>query len=109
MLSILKRIDFFPGVSRSELARQTFISSQAAQVALSTLEEKGLVTGRLTRNSRAVRTEVTGKGRRLLKQSSVNMEPVLEKVVAPLKPAECKELIDLLRRLVESYGVPVRP
>jgi DNA-binding MarR family transcriptional regulator len=108
-LGILKRLDFFPGISRAELARQTFISSQAAQVALATLENKGLVSGRPTRNSRAVRTQLTPKGRRLLNQCSVATEPILEKVVAPLDPAERKELIDLLRRLVEGYGVTVRP
>jgi DNA-binding MarR family transcriptional regulator len=108
-LSILKRLDFFPGISRAELARQTFISSQAAQVALSTLEQKGLVAGRPTRNSRAVRTQLTAKGRRVLAQCSSDTEPVLEKVVAPFEPAERKELISLLRRMVEGYGVPIRP
>ena len=108
-LSILKRLDFFPGISRAELARQTFISSQAAQVALATLEKKGLVSGRPTRNSRAVRTQLTAKGKRLLIQCSEATGPALEKVVAPLEPADRKELIGLLRRLVEGYGVPVRP
>ena len=108
-LSILKRLEFFPGISRAELARQTFISAQSAQVALSTLEEKGLVTSRPTKNSRAVRTHLTAKGKRVLKQCSANTEPVLEKVVAPLEPAERTELISLLRRMVEGYGVPVRP
>lgn len=108
-LSILKRIEFFPGISRAELARQAFISSQAAQVALSTLEEKGLVTGRPTRNRRAVRTQLTAKGKRVLKRCSTATEPILEKVVAPLEPSERKHLIELLRRLVEGYGVPMRP
>jgi MarR family transcriptional regulator, lower aerobic nicotinate degradation pathway regulator len=108
-LSILKRIEFFPGISRAELARQTFISSQAAQVALSTLEDKGLVAARPTRNRRAVRTQLTAKGKRVLKRCSMRTEPILEKVVAPLDSSERKELIELLRRLVEGYGVPVRP
>jgi DNA-binding MarR family transcriptional regulator len=108
-LGILKRLEFFPGISRAELARQTFISSQAAQVALAKLEAKELVTGRPTRNSRAVRTQLTAKGKRVLKKCSVATEPVLEKMVAPLEPDDRKQLIELLRRCVEGYGVPLRP
>lgn len=101
-LSVPKRLDFFPGISRAELSRQTFISSQAAQVALSTPENKGLVVAHPTRNRRAVRTQLTAKGKRVRKRCRVRTEPVLEKVVAPLDGSERKALIELLRQLVEG-------
>ena len=43
-LSILKRLEYVPGISRVEMARQTFISPQAAQVALTTLERRGALS-----------------------------------------------------------------
>lgn len=108
-LGILKRIQFFPGMSRAELARQAFISSQAAQVALATLEEKGLVSARTTDHSRAIRTQLTPKGKRVLKACSKDTEPILEKLASTLEPDERKTLISLLARCVESYGVKPHP
>jgi hypothetical protein len=63
-LGILKRIEHTPGISRVELARQNFISPQAAQVHLTTLESKGLVARRArSRGKRSVGTHLTAKGR----------------------------------------------
>lgn len=108
-LAILKRIQFYPGMSRAELARQAFISSQAAQVALATLEEKGLVSARPTDNSRAIRTQLTPKGKRILKACSKDTKPILEKLAANLDPDERKTLISLLTRSVAGYGVKPHP
>jgi DNA-binding MarR family transcriptional regulator len=104
-LSILKRIEFFPDMSRAELARASFITSQAAQVAITTLEERGLVTARPAKNSRAVRSQLTAKGRKVLKACHDATEPVLERLVAPLGNKDRKPLINLLTTILEEHGL----
>jgi DNA-binding MarR family transcriptional regulator len=104
-LSILKRIEFFPDMSRAELARASFITSQAAQVAITTLEERGLVTARPTKNSRAVRSQLTAKGRKVLNACHDATAPVLERIVAPLGNEDRKPLIKLLTMILEGYGL----
>jgi DNA-binding MarR family transcriptional regulator len=98
-LSILKRLEYVPGISRVEMARQTFISPQAAQVALTTLENKGLVARRSKNgNSRAVGTHLTAKGRRVLEACHEATEPAIEKFVAALDGKDRRALIELLTR-----------
>jgi DNA-binding MarR family transcriptional regulator len=98
-LSILTRLEYLPGISRVELARQAFISPQAAQVALTTLENKGLVARRSKNgNSRAVGTHLTAKGRRVLEACHEATEPVMDRFAAPLAPDERRLLIELLTR-----------
>jgi DNA-binding MarR family transcriptional regulator len=107
-LGILKRIEHTPGISRSELARQNFISPQAAQVHLRTLEAKGLVARRAGgRGKRGIGTHLTAKGRRVLKACGVVTGPVLEKFVVRLLPEERRELKELLLQCLE--GVPDWP
>lgn len=107
-LGILKRIEYTPGISRVELARQNFISPQAAQVHLATLETKGLVARRTRgRDKRAVGTHLTAKGRRVLQACRVATEPVLEKFVVRLVPEERRELRELLLQCLD--GVPDWP
>jgi DNA-binding MarR family transcriptional regulator len=105
---ILKRLEYSPGMSRTEMARQNFISPQAAQVALTTLATKGLVT-RQSRasNSRAVGAYLTAKGRRVLEACRVATEPVIEKFVTHLDSVERRQLGELLRRCLDgSAGWP---
>jgi DNA-binding MarR family transcriptional regulator len=98
-LSILKRLEYVPGISRVEMARQTFISPQAAQVALTTLEDKGLVARRSKNgNNRAVGTHLTAKGRRVLEACHQATEPVIERFVGPLDHEDRRLLIELLTR-----------
>jgi DNA-binding MarR family transcriptional regulator len=98
-LSILKRLQYVPGISRVEMARQTFISPQAAQVALTTLEDKGLVARRSKNGSnRAVGTHLTAKGRRVLATCHEATEPIIENFVAPLDPEDRRVLIESLTR-----------
>jgi DNA-binding MarR family transcriptional regulator len=98
-LSILKRLEYVPGISRVEMARQTFISPQAAQVALTTLENKGLVARRSKNgNSRAVGTHLTAKGRRVLEACHEATEPAIEKFAAALDGKDRRALIELLTR-----------
>src|SRR6516162_255203 len=107
-LGILKRIEHMPVISRIELARQNFISPQAAQVHLATLETKGLVARRARGGGkRAVGTHLTAKGRRVLKACRVATEPVLEKFVVRLLPEERRELRELLLQCLD--GVPDWP
>jgi DNA-binding MarR family transcriptional regulator len=107
-LGILKRIEHTPGLSRVELARQNFISPQAAQVHLATLQTKGLVDRRARgRGERAAGTHLTAKGRRVLQACRVATVPVLEKFVVRLLPEERRELKELLLQCLD--GVPNWP
>src|SRR5262245_35924406 len=102
---ILRRLADRPGLSRAELARLNFISPQAAQVALATLERKGLVRRRSRSDSnRVVGAVLTKKGERVLDASRHAAIPIGADFIAPLTQKERETLIDLLRKCVLKAG-----
>jgi len=100
---ILIRLSDNPGLSAAEVARHNFISAQAAHVALTTLENKGLVTRLPKRNgSRVVGVELTRKGNRVIDRCQQAVAPVGEAFVAPLSAEERRALGALLRRCLDD-------
>jgi DNA-binding MarR family transcriptional regulator len=100
---ILRRLADRPGLSRAEVARLNFISPQAAQVALATLEGKGLVRRRSRSDSnRVVGAVLTKKGARVLETCRHATATIGEDFFAPLSAKERETLIGLLRRCVQK-------
>jgi DNA-binding MarR family transcriptional regulator len=98
---ILRRIEDDPGMSRMEIARENFISSQAAQVALTTLEAKGLVARQPRSDSyRVVGAALTEQGEEVVRACRAATTPVADDFVAPLLPAELRTVIECLQRCV---------
>lgn len=104
---ILYQIAANPGISRAEVARQNFISPQAAQVALATLESKGLVARQSRSDSqRIVGAALTEEGERVFRACDARTAALAEDFVAPLRVVERHMLIDLLRRCIEQMAEP---
>jgi DNA-binding MarR family transcriptional regulator len=98
---ILRRIGEKPGISGAEVARQNFISSQAAQIALATLESKGLIIRRPAADQRIAGATLTKKGEELLTACRSATMPMSEKFAAPLTSEERQVFIALLQRCLD--------
>ena len=99
-IGALNRLVQEPGLSGAELARRLLVTPQAAQLALASLEERGLVERRPDpHHGRIVRTYLTEQGQKVV---ALCMDEALRAegdFLAVLDPAERKQLIDLLTRL----------
>src|SRR6185436_7831799 len=79
------------------------------------LERKGLAVRKSVPGDRRVRAvEITPKGLELFDAAHVAAEPLAKRLVAPLKPAEAKQLAELLTRFTtppadEKYITPAGP
>jgi DNA-binding MarR family transcriptional regulator len=95
-----------PGLSGAELARVLLISPQAAQVALTSLERRGLVTRRNDPNhGRILRAYLTAAGKRTAKASYNAALEVQNKALATFDARESKLLVEFLERMIEQYPV----
>ena len=99
-LGALNRLDGEPGLSGAELSRRLLVTPQAAQLALASLEERGLVERRPDANhGRIVRTYLTEEGQREVQLTMDEGVRAESDFLAVLNKAERKQLIDLLTRL----------
>jgi MarR family transcriptional regulator, lower aerobic nicotinate degradation pathway regulator len=101
--SLLNRLKEQPGLSGVDIARHTFISPQAAHVALRTLEQKDLI-GRQTdpQDGRTVLSVVTPAGEAILSRCAADIREIASDLAAPLTHGQRQTLIELLSRYIES-------
>ena len=98
-----------PGLSNSELARGTFVTRQAMNVLLQSLERDGLVSRpQQPVAGRALPTELTAKGRAQLKTASAAVRGVEDRMKSGLDAAQQAALRSMLTACVaalrsESY------
>jgi DNA-binding MarR family transcriptional regulator len=101
----LRILSMFPGQSSAELARNTNVSPQAMNLVLRGLQDMGAVARPATVSSgRALPARLTSKGRALLKRAEAAVHVADERLLAPLTPAERRELKRLLY-VVGSHAV----
>lgn len=100
-VGLLSRLYAEPGVSGAELARQLFVTPQAAQLSLSDLAERGLVERRPDANhGRILRASLTPAGRRVVEQAmAIGLEAEAE-LLGPLEPGEQAQMREYLQRLM---------
>jgi DNA-binding MarR family transcriptional regulator len=90
-----------PGLSNSELARGTFVTRQAMNVLLQSLERDGLVTRpQQPTSGRVLPTELTVKGRAQLKSASAAVRGVEDRMKSGLNAAEQAALRSMLAACV---------
>ncbi|MBH0109937.1 MarR family transcriptional regulator [Salinibacterium sp. NG22] len=96
-----------PGLSNSELARGAFVTRQAMNVLLQSLERDGLITRpEQPVAGRVLPAELTAKGRRQLATASASVKDVEDRMKSTLSAAEQAMLGDLLARCVTSLREP---
>ena len=67
--AVMCTIELKPGSSNAELARLTFVTPQTMQGIIANLERDGLLRRKAARDhGRILRTELTARGKRLLKE-----------------------------------------
>ncbi|MBH0116640.1 MarR family transcriptional regulator [Salinibacterium sp. NG253] len=92
-----------PGLSNSELARGAFVTRQAMNVLLQSLERDGLITRpEQPVAGRVLPAELTAKGRRQLATASASVKDVEDRMKSTLSAAEQASLGELLTRCVTS-------
>jgi len=103
--SCLELLSQRPGMSNSELARGAFVSRQAMNVVLRSLEARDLVIRpERAPSGRALPTELTARGRELLRSASAAVRAVEDKMKAGLSPDRQDALRDLLGSCILSLG-----
>lgn len=101
-LGMLNRIAEHPGLSGVEVARRMLVTPQAAHLALSTLERKGLIERKLEAGGGHVtRTFLTEEGRRTLASGLGEAHEVERRLVAVLSPDQKSSMADLLDMYVQ--------
>jgi DNA-binding MarR family transcriptional regulator len=94
-----------PGLSNSELARGTFVTRQAMNVLLQTLEGDGLVTrADQPATGRALPTQLTDAGRAQLATASAAVKGVEDRMKSGLAPTEQ----DALRTMLSTCAASLR-
>jgi len=102
-LGALNRLLTEPGLSGAELARRLLVTPQAAQLALTALEQSGLVERRADANhGRIVRSYLTAEGRRIVRLVTQRGYRAEDEFLAVLSPKEQATLINLLSRLAKQ-------
>ncbi|MBH0008242.1 MarR family winged helix-turn-helix transcriptional regulator [Salinibacterium sp. SWN1162] len=92
-----------PGLSNSELARGAFVTRQAMNVLLQSLERDGFVTRPAQPVAgRVLPVELTATGRRQLATASAAVKDVEDRMKSTLNAGEQAMLGDLLARCVTS-------
>ncbi|ABW10855.1 transcriptional regulator, MarR family [Parafrankia sp. EAN1pec] len=101
-LGVLKRLADNPGLSGADLARRLLITPQASQLALATLERRGLIERRPDANhGRILRSYLTDEGLRVCTECFNDAIASEERLLDVLDATEQEMLREFLRRLVE--------
>lgn len=92
-----------PGLSNSELARGAFVTRQAMNVLLQTLEHDGSVTRPdAAPVGRALPTRLTPLGRRQLHSASTAVRSVERRMLTGMTDAEQESVLRALRQMARS-------
>jgi len=106
-LGVLNRLAQHPGLSGADLARELLCTPQAAQLAIASLERRGLVRRTPDPNhGRTVRNSLTAKGRRVVERALADAYPVQDRLLAVLTAEEQRALTRLLERFVGQARHP---
>ena len=84
-----------PGLSNSELARRAFVTRQSMNLVLRRLQERGLLTRPdHAAHGRSLPTELTSAGQAKLREASVAVRAVEQRLFSPLSQAQQRRLRD---------------
>lgn len=102
LCGVLNRLAVGP-VSQHELGDQLGIDRTTMVELIDELEKKGAVVRRRNpADRRSYALSLTPKGRTFQKKAAAAFDAAAQEVFEPLKPAEQRELADMLRRVITS-------
>ncbi|MCV7103627.1 MarR family winged helix-turn-helix transcriptional regulator [Mycobacterium palustre] len=102
-IGLMRQLANEPGLSGAELARRLLITPQGAQLALTTLERRGLVERKQDpQHGRIMQAYLTDEGRAITMAALADAITAHESVFGVLTADEQRLLHDLLARVVEQ-------
>jgi DNA-binding MarR family transcriptional regulator len=105
-LSVLAK---HPGISSAQLARLTFVSSQAANEMVTTLETKGFLKRSVHQaNRRRLEVELTRAGTVALRKCDALVDQLETDVFRNVGPAEKARFRETLQTCLETMSEPLR-
>jgi DNA-binding MarR family transcriptional regulator len=103
----LSVLSHHPGMSAAQLARRSFVSSQAANEMVSALERKGLVErGVDETNRRALKVFLTDRGADVLARCDGHVDQLEAQMFAGVSPAKESAFRTTLRSCLEAVNGP---
>lgn len=105
-LAVLATLDAFGAVSQAELCRRTNIDRSDMNAVVNELEAEGIVTRVSDLEDRRQNiVEMTRTGKARFKRLKAGLAEAEDRALAPLTPADRRELLRLLRMLHDYHAV----
>ena len=103
--AVLTFLDESPGLSSAQLARRAFVTPQTMHRVVASLEAARLIErGPHPELGRVLEATLTPRGRQTLAECHRRVQEVEERMLADLKPAERRQLADLLQCCTRGLG-----
>jgi DNA-binding MarR family transcriptional regulator len=94
-----------PGLSNAQLARRTFVTPQAMNEVVASLEEAKLIKREVDRNHRRIlRAQLTAKGNRIFERLDQEIGHLEEQMLAGLSESERRQFTDAAVSCVHMLG-----
>lgn len=102
-LDLLMNLRRHPGASQHEIAKRLLVGRSNVTMLLPSLEKDGLVLREPDPgDKRAFRLSLTQAGEKLLDQALKIYTAIIDRVMAQSSPAECDQMGELMRRIVDE-------
>jgi len=106
----LTTLDAEPGIDQRRLAARIACDKMSTSQLVERLEARGLVMRRIDPADRRARVlHLTPKGLALRRRLQPAALAAQDRILAPLRPEERPQLVDLIARVVEGHAVYARP
>jgi DNA-binding MarR family transcriptional regulator len=106
----LSVLSHHPGMSAAQLARRSFVSSQAANEMVSALERKGLVErGVDETNRRALKVFLTDRGAEILAELDDHVDQLEAEMFAGVSPTKEAQFRNVLRSCLDAVNQASAP
>lgn len=107
--AILSQLVLHPGIDQVSLAGLVAIDTSTGASVCARLEEKGLLERRVIPHNRRQRAlTITPTGTRMLESMHAGALRLRERLLAPLSPAEQRQFMELLAKLVRENNAQSR-
>jgi MarR family transcriptional regulator, lower aerobic nicotinate degradation pathway regulator len=101
----LQVLEHRPGIDQVSVSEVTAIDRSMTARIVDVLVQRGLIDKRSAANDRRANSLfITGKARRLLEAIEVSADRSQARILAPLRPAERREFMRMVKTLLDGYG-----
>ncbi|MBE7366304.1 MarR family winged helix-turn-helix transcriptional regulator [Ramlibacter pallidus] len=103
--AVLQTLTRQPGLDQRSLARAVGFDTSTIGGVLDRLEARGLLTRGLSAQDKRVRLlHLTADGEALVEELTPPMQRTQERILEPLSPAEAREFLRMMQRIIAHHG-----